>query len=1306
MVERPSNLKIWQQNVNKSPACQHDLISNKALVIKDISIIALQEPAINFLNLTISAKDWTVIYPTTHSTSPDKTRTVLMVRAALVSDSWTQLDFPSGDVTAMQLKGARGKLTILNIYNDGKDNATIQMLSKYHNENATLLERTGELDAHVIWLGDFNRHHPHWDDPADTRLFTPAAMEAAETLIEAVADAGLELVLPSGIPTHYHNVTKRWSRLDQVFLSEQSTNIIIACETRPDTRGINTDHLPIVTELDLEAVITKSDPLHNFRDIDWEQFRSALSGRLSSLQPPRPIIRQEELDAECSSITEAIQETIAREVPITEITPKSKRWWTKELTQLRKYANKTGRKAYKWRQDPEHPIHKEHNEASNTYAKAIKYNKQQFWRDWLERADEPDLWTAQRMVSGPATDGGKARIPPLKHRLDGTEVTAKTNTDKSRALAKGFFPPKPQPDEEEVATRSPKPCSAPIKITKEQLLKHLKKLKPYKAPGPDGIPNVLLSKCADMLLDRLFHVYTAMLNNNLQYAPWKSFVTVVLRKPGKPRYDLPKAYRPIALLNTMWKLLAAVVAEHITFLSEKHQLLPAHHFGGRPGRTTTDAMHLLTYKIKEAWRAGKVTAVLFLDIEGAFPNAVPSKLTQNLRKRRIPDRYVDFVSHMLQERKTTLKFDGYESDPIHIDNGIGQGDPLSMVLYQFYNADLLDIPKDDSENAIAYVDDSLMLATAKTFKNAHRKLSDMMSRVNGVADWSAAHNSPLEYSKLALIDFAHRSVSRKRPALVLPQITVKPVESTKYLGVIFSQHLQWNAQIASVAAKGSSWTAQIRRLARPSWGLTPSSAKRLFIGVAIPRILYAFDVWGLSQTVNRNRAAVGSAKAIRVLTNVQRAGAIAITGGLRTSPSDSLDATANLLPAPLTIKRWCHRAMVRLAMLPSGHPLAKPVARKNLRTLKRHRAPLHNLARSFEVKPNEMEKIPADIRHPAQTGKVPFHCFVAEDKETAVRIAGEASEEIQVFSDGSAISGKVGAAAILMRKGNPVRMLQCHLGPDSEHTVHEAELVGLLLGLHLISTERRSRTTCAIGIDNQAVFGTLQSDLRNPGQHLAREIIKLGNRLQKERKRSAFTMTIRWVAGHEGIEGNELADHAAKEAARGAHTDKHLLPSYLRKRIPINPSALKQDIKVRLSNEWKKDWRSSVRGKAMAKLDGTTPSAKFLESISHPEISRSTASSIAQLRLTHVPVNEYLYRFKRVDSTRCPACGEDTEDITHFLLSCPGYAHERWALAQKAAKISKPLNLATLLGVPAMALPLAEFLESTQRFENKTQRAE
>ena len=117
-------------------------------------------------------------------------------------------------------------------------------------------------------------------------------------------------------------------------------------------------------------------------------------------------------------------------------------------------------------------------------------------------------------------------------------------------------------------------------------------------------------------------------------------------------------------------------------------------------------MHVLILKAKAAWCKGKVAAALFLDIEGAFPNAVPEKLVDNLRKRGIPKKYADFVESMLKDRSTVLKFNGYISGNIAIDNGIGQGDPLLMSLYQYYNADLLDIPSNNNEDAIAYVDDA------------------------------------------------------------------------------------------------------------------------------------------------------------------------------------------------------------------------------------------------------------------------------------------------------------------------------------------------------------------------------------------------------------------------------------------------------------------------------------------------------------------------------------------------------------------------------------------------------------------------
>jgi len=230
----------------------------------------------------------------------------------------------------------------------------------------------------------------------------------------------------------------------------------------------------------------------------------------------------------------------------------------------------------------------------------------------------------------------------------------------------------------------------------------------------------------------------------------------------------------------------------------------------------TDAMHLLMHKIKASWRAGKVTSVLFLDIEGAFPNAVPSRLVHNLRKRKVPSKIVNFVHNMLRGRVTNLRFDRYMSDPIKIDNGIGQGDPLSMMLYQHYNADLLDIPEEAGELASAYMDDTILIATAETFTETHHKLANMMTREGGVGDWSTEHNSSLKYSKLALIDFAHRCNPIKRTPLVLPQGIIKPSENAKYLGIIFDQHLNWKTQHVHALGKGFRWAAQVKRIARPT----------------------------------------------------------------------------------------------------------------------------------------------------------------------------------------------------------------------------------------------------------------------------------------------------------------------------------------------------------------------------------------------------------------------------------------------------------------------------------------------------------
>ena len=179
------------------------------------------------------------------------------------------------------------------------------------------------------------------------------------------------------MPTHCHHVTKRWSRLDQVFILEQSENMLMACEALMGHRGINTDHLPICTELSLDIALYKPEPAPNFREVDCEEFCKVLDEHLPLTQLDEPISNQVLLDQCCGELTRALQKVICIAVPISSPVPNCKCWWTKELTQLQKLANKLSRKSYRLRNLPEHNIHAEHREAKRLYDSTLHFAKRQ-----------------------------------------------------------------------------------------------------------------------------------------------------------------------------------------------------------------------------------------------------------------------------------------------------------------------------------------------------------------------------------------------------------------------------------------------------------------------------------------------------------------------------------------------------------------------------------------------------------------------------------------------------------------------------------------------------------------------------------------------------------------------------------------------------------------------------------------------------------------------------------------------------------------------------------------------------------------
>ena len=193
-----------------------------------------------------------------------------------------------------------------------------------------------------------------------------------------------------------------------------------------------------------------------------------------------------------------------------------------------------------------------------------------------------------------------------------------------------------------------------MQLHTKQVLQAIQNLAPYKAPSPNGICNVVFIKCSDILVPWMGHLFWVTFTLNHFPNEWLTSKTVIICKPGCPDYGLPKAYQPIALLNTMLKILSACIAEKWVWIVTEHNLLPTTHFSGLPGRSTTDFLHLLTKFTHDAWAhpTDNYISILFMDVKAAFPSVVPECLFHNMHSCWVPEEYINWYKMCMTGRAT------------------------------------------------------------------------------------------------------------------------------------------------------------------------------------------------------------------------------------------------------------------------------------------------------------------------------------------------------------------------------------------------------------------------------------------------------------------------------------------------------------------------------------------------------------------------------------------------------------------------------------------------------------------------------
>ncbi|KAF9546884.1 hypothetical protein CPC08DRAFT_648911 [Agrocybe pediades] len=98
-------------------------------------------------------------------------------------------------------------------------------------------------------------------------------------------------------------------------------------------------------------------------------------------------------------------------------------------------------------------------------------------------------------------------------------------------------------------------------------------------------------------------------------------------------------------------------------------------------------------------------------------------------------------------------------------------------------------------------------------------------------------------------------------------------------------------------------------------------------------------------------------------------------------------------------------------------------------------------------------------------------------------------------------------------------------------------------------------------------------------------------------------------------------------------------------------------------------------------------------------MTRRQASILVQLRTGHLPLNDYLYKWKLSPSHTCPACTTNRDEtMDHILTECPAYMKQRTSLRRtiKGRSLSK---YHTLLSDPKRAMAIVTFIENTKHWK-------
>ena len=135
-----------------------------------------------------------------------------------------------------------------------------------------------------------------------------------------------------------------------------------------------------------------------------------------------------------------------------------------------------------------------------------------------------------------------------------------------------------------------------------------------------------------------------------------------------------------------------------------------------------------------------------------------------------------------------------------------------------------------------------------------------------------------------------------------------PKTTCKYLGVVMDHKLDWKPHIEKIRQKVSKSVNALASLGSSTWGVSMSDMRKIYNGVVVPQMMYAYSVWLNS----RSKGTPYTVKTLDTLRSIQARGARAICGAFKATSRAALDIETHLLPVAQQIEKHNAHTLSRI----------------------------------------------------------------------------------------------------------------------------------------------------------------------------------------------------------------------------------------------------------------------------------------------------------------------------------------------------------------------------------------------------------